>query len=109
MGRQCRGAQVALLCCALIMLAAAAADAVTAIARVRAASVKQRPAAGRPKPEELRAKHAAVWPPRLTSAERADIMLPEAMKTRALLEASHGARRKLQVWARLLQTAMISF
>ncbi|EIE24868.1 hypothetical protein COCSUDRAFT_46986, partial [Coccomyxa subellipsoidea C-169] len=95
--RQRRGAKAVLLCCALIMLTAAAADAVTATARVRAA--KPRPAAaaaGRQKPEELRAKHAAVWPPRLTSAERADIMLPEALKTRALLEASHGARRRLQ-------------
>lgn len=107
MRRQRRGAQAALLCCALIVLAAAAADAVTATARVRAASVKQRPAAARPKPEELRAKHAAVWPPRLTSTERADIMLPEAMKSRALLEASHGARRKLQVRARLLRTPLI--
>ncbi len=94
-GRQSqrRGAGTFVLCCALVVLAAAAADAVKATARVRTG--KQQPVGARG--EELRAKHAAVWPPRLTSAERADIMLPEALKTRALLEATHGVGRRLQV------------
>lgn len=96
--RQRRWAAAAASCCVLLALSAAAADAVTATARMRAAKRPPPAAAVAAARPQLLAKHGAVWPPRLTAAQRADIMLPEALKTRALLEASsHG--RKLQVRA----------
>jgi hypothetical protein len=40
-------------------------------------------------------RRGAVWPPRLSAAERADIMIPEALRSRASL--GDGIGRRLQV------------
>ena len=42
-------------------------------------------------------RQGAAWPPALSQEEKADIMVPEAMKARMLWAAEEGARRKLLV------------
>lgn len=42
-------------------------------------------------------RRGATWPPALSQEEKAEIMLPEAMKARMLWAAEEGARRKLLV------------
>ena len=44
-------------------------------------------------------RQGAAWPPALTQEERAEVMVPEAMKARMLWAAEEGARRKLLVRA----------